>query len=730
MAKTVMFQLTVKLVLLAGLFHAVGLADCRLVLADQSDWANQLGFYLDLEATLVTDSTCHLDTLTMFVGVADGANWRYPSYQPVWQYDHRYQVQLTFVPAAGNSQAHVELVVDGQPIQIADASGGFAPVDIPLSAGVVPSWAASPSEFLALQGDLTATTPGGSVAISIPGTDLPVGVLRLAGHPADSSAAFQASTTGTMVFETSFILRALGTSQIALIDGYGQSIYSPWTGKVTSDGELHPDDLAEQQWLAANPPPAGLDAWGGMRNAGWSLTGTGYYTTTLRNGYWWLISPDGNPVFYTGVCTAPNVGGDSTPVTGRPWLFQELEPDSEATSALWGGSPWGESGNPTYYSFPTANLVRKYSTNWVQSETDRTAQRLQSWGFTGIGKWGSPVAALPILPVLNSSAPTLAGHMDPFDTNTQAAFASDIGQQVKDRVNDPGIVGWSFQNEYDGIVPSAEITQILGLGAAPARMALMLYSLNTIHQGDVNAFNNSWGTSISSSGDVSKIPSGAQPAASELELLRRYYESMLQQMIYRTFKNADPNHLYFGFWIVPGWWADPADWQIAAANCDVLGFDRYAFSLLEPDLVALLNGLDKPALIGEFSFPPHYDLERGFAVYAAANAEDEASAGDAYAQWLFDAASEPHLIGTFWFEYRDEPLTGRGPGFGSLDVYGEDYAFGLIDVTDRPKYDLVTRMRGANMSVGTARLLLTDPAERPPRIRPPAPPGTPVRRVP
>jgi hypothetical protein len=320
--------------------------------------------------------------------------------------------------------------------------------------------------------------------------------------------------------------------------------------------------------------------------------------------------------------------------------------------------------------------------------------------------------------------------MDPFDTNTQAAFASDIGQQVKDRVNDPGIVGWSFQNEYDGIVPSAEITQILGLGAAPARMALMLYSLNTIHQGDVNAFNNSWGTSISSSGDVSKIPSGAQPAASELELLRRYYESMLQQMIYRTFKNADPNHLYFGFWIVPGWWADPADWQIAAANCDVLGFDRYAFSLLEPDLVALLNGLDKPALIGEFSFPPHYDLERGFAVYAAANAEDEASAGDAYAQWLFDAASEPHLIGTFWFEYRDEPLTGRGPGFGSLDVYGEDYACGLIDVTDRPKYDLVTRMRGANMSVGTARLLLTDPAERPPRIRPPAPPGTPVRRVP
>jgi hypothetical protein len=264
-------------------------------------------------------------------------------------------------------------------------------------------------------------------------------------------------------------------------------------------------------------------------------------------------------------------------------------------------------------------------------------------------------------------------------------------------------------------------------------LALMLYSLNTVHQGDVNAFNNSWGTSISASADVSKIPSGTQPNASELEPLRRYYENALHNMIYRTFKQADPNHLYFSFWIVPGWWADPADWQIAAANCDVLGFDRYAFSLLEPDLLALLKDLDKPALIGEFSFPPHYGLERGFAVYSTANAVDEASAGDAYARFVFAAASEPHLIGTFWFEYRDEPLTGRGPGFGSLDVYGEDYAFGLIDVTDRPKYDLVQRMRDANMGVGTARLLLTDPAPRPPRIRPPARPempGAPVRRVP
>jgi hypothetical protein len=93
----------------------------------------------------------------MFVGVADGIIWRYTPYQPTWQYNHRYQVKLTFAPAAGASQAHAELTVNESTIPIADPAGVLVPFDTALSAGVVPSWAASPSEFLAVQGDLAAT---------------------------------------------------------------------------------------------------------------------------------------------------------------------------------------------------------------------------------------------------------------------------------------------------------------------------------------------------------------------------------------------------------------------------------------------------------------------------------------------------------------------------------------------------------------------------------------------
>src|ERR1035438_10917466 len=82
--------------------------------------------------------------------------------------------------------------------------------------------------------------------------------------------------------------------------------------RSTSDADLQADDEAEMAWLAAHPPAQNVDAWGGLANAGWSVKGTGYYKTIKRNGYWWLISPAGNPVFYTGLCGPPSLNWDVT----------------------------------------------------------------------------------------------------------------------------------------------------------------------------------------------------------------------------------------------------------------------------------------------------------------------------------------------------------------------------------------------------------------------------------
>ena len=65
-----------------------------------------------------------------------------------------------------------------------------------------------------------------------------------------------------------------------------------------------------------------------------------------------------------------------------------------------------------------------------------------------------------------------------------------------------------------------------------------------------------------------------------------------------------------------------------------------------------------------------------------------------------------------WFEYRDEPVSGRGfLGETDLDlVEGEDYAFGMVDVADRPKYDLVNQVRTTNLAMAQRRLAFGPPS--------------------
>ena len=172
-----------------------------------------------------------------------------------------------------------------------------------------------------------------------------------------------------------------------------------------------------------------------------------------------------------------------TPVTGREWLFAQLAPNSGLTAAAWGNDVWGESGSTDYYAFIAANLITKYGAQWQQMAIARTAQRIASWGFSGLGKWCTEVANLPLLPVIYTySVPNLVNHMDPFDTSIQSQFLSALEAQIGGQTTDSRILGWSFQNEYDGIVPADEIQSILNMGATvPAKQSMLTYAVQQLH---------------------------------------------------------------------------------------------------------------------------------------------------------------------------------------------------------------------------------------------------------
>ncbi|KPK65070.1 MAG: hypothetical protein AMK73_03960, partial [Planctomycetes bacterium SM23_32] len=520
-----------------------------------------------------------------------------------------------------------------------------------------------------------------------------------------ASADFAAEPGDTVTVEVVMQFAEADHDRFApMIDPYGQCRYAEWPEKVGSDAELVADIAREDEELAGMPPPADGDRFGGYRDAGWREEGAGFFRLVRRQGYWWLITPEGNPCFYLGVCGFPGPTWPATPVTGREHLFEWLPPDEEPWSGGTGWDYWGDAERTRYVAFHSFNLIRKYGPDgWKEATGERGVRRLKAWGFSGVGKWGGH-ADLVSLPVLQRrGAPSLVRHPDVFDPEVRERFQQDLESQIAPRRDDPTVLGWSLGNEFDEIVTLDEVRDILRKPAAtPAKRALLDYALEELHDGSLDALAAAWQMAASSRAALyAAVP---EPPPDDLEMLRRFYADRYYAFIYETVKSVDPNHLYLGFWITPGWWQNEADWGLIAPHCDAIGYDRYSASYDDEMLRRLKAQTDKPVLCGEFSFPPFHDGMRAFGRYGAVHAADEEEAARLYDRWVRAAAADPYCVGLAWFTYHDQPITGRGPGRGNEVVIGEHFAFGLVTETDRVKWPLVRGMRETNLQAARQRL--------------------------
>ena len=69
-------------------------------------------------------------------------------------------------------------------------------------------------------------------------------------------------------------------------------------------------------------------------------------------------------------------------------------------------------------------------------------------------------------------------------------------------------------------------------------------------------------------------------------------------------------------------------------------------------------------------------------------AMNQAERGVAYSYYVEHAAEHPAIIGTHWYQWIDQPVTGRRDG--------ENYNIGWIDVTDRPYPELVAAAKATH----------------------------------
>ena len=142
-------------------------------------------------------------------------------------------------------------------------------------------------------------------------------------------------------------------------------------------------------------------------------------------------------------------------------------------------------------------------------------------------------------------------------------------------------------------------------------------------------------------------------------------------------KRHDPNHLDLG--MRSG--GKPTAAEIRAARAfDVYSVNIYQDQVTVPRLREVAELTGKPVLIGEFHFGTP---GRGMAA-SLVQVRDQQQRGRAYRFYVEQAFAMPEMIGTHYFQWADQPSTGR--------FDGENYNIGFVDVTDRPYADLIDAM--------------------------------------
>ncbi|MCA9431660.1 MAG: hypothetical protein KC940_14205 [Candidatus Omnitrophica bacterium] len=118
--------------------------------------------------------------------------------------------------------------------------------------------------------------------------------------------------------------------------------------------------------------------------------------------------------------------------------------------------------------------------------------------------------------------------------------------------------------------------------------------------------------------------------------------------------------------------------EACAKFADVISFNIYR-TTVDPEAWKWLEEIDKPAMIGEFHFGA---LDRGMFHPGLVEAPNQAGRGEFYERYVWSVAKHPNFVGCHWFQYIDEPITGRTHD-------GENYNIGFVDVTDTPYRELV-----------------------------------------
>lgn len=421
---------------------------------------------------------------------------------------------------------------------------------------------------------------------------------------------------------------------LPFVDGYGQFAHGDWPGKAKGDADLAAARKTEEEWLVANAagPASDRDRWGGWAG-GPKLAATGFFRTEKLDGTWWLVDPDGRLFWSHGVdCVEPGYG--ATGVGFRESYFASLPArDDPEFGRFWGTRTrpaahgfYADADHVPYatYDFVAANVLRKYGADGQAHAAGLAHRRLRAWGLNTIANWSSPsVWKLRRTPYVVT-----------LDTSGAPRRA--------------GSKGWW------GPLPDPENPEFEKILRSRAQALAQ------------EIRNDPWCLGVFVDNELSwnGLP--------DLAAVAETYFATVAKVIHEEL----PNHLYLGGRIA---WGTEDVYRAAARHCDVVSVNVYA-RRFDRDLPE--GSVDRPMIVGEFHFGA---LDRGLFHAGLVATRDQAARADAYRGYVESCLDHPRVVGAHWFQWRDQPLTGRADG--------ENYQIGFLTGTDAPYPELVEAAR-------------------------------------
>jgi hypothetical protein len=272
-----------------------------------------------------------------------------------------------------------------------------------------------------------------------------------------------------------------------------------------------------------------------------------------------------------------------------------------------------------------------------------------------------------------------------FENTVRTAMASKAGGSA----GDPWCIGYFSDNEMSWGEPES-----LGRAAlkSPPDQAAKLAFISDLKSkyGSIEQLNRAWGTSHPSWEALLEKRNASDSPQARPDL-RAFYARAAEkyfQTVREAIKSVAPNQLYLGCRFA---WVNELAAAAAAKHCDVVSYNLYQ---REVGSFVFNGGADVPLIIGEFHFGA---LDRGMFHTGLVPVASQEERARAYENYVWSAVNHPAFVGCHWFQYQDEPTTGR--------VYDEEnYQIGFVDIADTPYPEMVRASRQVAQNLYAKRL--------------------------